>query len=192
MNASDVLRRITDALDRAGIQYMLTGSFASAYHGAPRSTQDIDFVIEASPEQLKTLIQSLPETQYYEDLTAALQAHRRQSMFNAIDLDSGWKVDFVLRKDRPFSKEEFSRRSQVTLHGVSIFVASAEDVIIAKLEWSELAQSQRQIEDVAAILKVRFDGLDKRYAEKWVEHLGLTKQWSDARRIAGLDPSAST
>jgi hypothetical protein len=94
---------------------MLTGSFASAYHGAPRSTQDIDFVIQATPEQLKILAQALPETQYYVDLTAALEAHRRQSMFNVIDLESGWKVDFVLRKSRPFSKEEFSRWSST--HG---------------------------------------------------------------------------
>ena len=74
MNAAEVLRRITAALDQAGIEYMLTGSFASAYHGAPRSTQDIDFVINATPAQLKALVQALPEAEYYVDLTAALEA----------------------------------------------------------------------------------------------------------------------
>ena len=39
----------------------------------------------------------------------------------------------------------------MNLHDIALFVASAEDVIIAKLEWSKMAQSQRQIEDVAAI-----------------------------------------
>jgi len=52
MSTSDVFQRITAALDRAGIAYMLSGSFASAYYGAPRSTQDIDLVIEATPAQL--------------------------------------------------------------------------------------------------------------------------------------------
>jgi hypothetical protein len=188
MNAAQVLRRITAALDDAKIEYMLTGSFASAYHGAPRSTQDIDFVIEATPEQLGTLVQALPEAQYYVDLTAAIEAHKRQSMFNLIDLDTGWKVDFVVRKSRPFSKEEFTRRRRVILHGISIFVASVEDVIIAKLEWSRLAQSQRQIEDVAAILRVRFDGLDRGYVEKWIEELGLNERWSEAQRVAALNP----
>jgi hypothetical protein len=36
--------RVIGALDRAGIRYMLTGSFASSYHGSPRATQDIDIV----------------------------------------------------------------------------------------------------------------------------------------------------
>ena len=186
MNAAEVLRRITAALDQAGIEYMLTGSFASAYHGAPRSTQDIDFVINATPAQLKALVQVLPEAEYYVDLTAALEAHKRQSMFNVIDIGGGWKIDFVLRKSRPFSQEEFARRHRVVLHGISIFVASVEDVIVAKLEWSKLAQSRRQIEDVAAILRVRRGGLDRHYLEKWIHELDLTKEWGEAQRSAGV------
>jgi len=50
MSASEVLQRIITALDRAGIAYMLTGSFASAHYGAPRSILDIDIVIVANPE----------------------------------------------------------------------------------------------------------------------------------------------
>ena len=186
MNVADVLRRITAALDNAKIEYMLTGSFASAYHGAPRSTQDIDFVIQATPEQLEVLVQFLPENQYYVDLTTALESRQRESMFNVVDLETGWKVDFVFRKSRPFSKEEFGRRRRVILHGISIFVASAEDVIVAKLEWSRLAKSLRQIEDVAALLRVRFDALDHGYVEKWIEQLDLSKQWEEAQEVAGL------
>ena len=61
MSIQDVLQRITSALDQAGITYMLTGSFASAYYGAARSTQDIDFVIQANSEQLRSFIEALPE-----------------------------------------------------------------------------------------------------------------------------------
>jgi hypothetical protein len=186
MNAADVLQRISAALHHAGVEYMLTGSFASAYHGAPRSTQDIDFVIQATLEQLKTLVQFLPENQYYVDLSTAVESHQRESMFNVIDLGSGWKVDFVFRKSRPFSEEEFGRRRRVILHGIPIFVASVEDVIVAKLEWSRLAQSHRQIEDVAALLRIRSDSLDRDYTEKWVERLHLSKQWDEAQRVAGL------
>jgi hypothetical protein len=59
MSVQEVFQRITAALDRAGIGYMLTGSFASAYYGAPRSTQDIDLVIEATPEQMRPFIHGL-------------------------------------------------------------------------------------------------------------------------------------
>ena len=186
MSASEVLRRIIAALDHAGIAYMLTGSFASAHHGAPRSTQDVDMVIAANPEQLRTFIQSLPTGEYYANLDAALESHKRESLFNVIDLATGWKIDLIIRKSRAFSQEEFGRRHLVNLQGLRLFVASAEDVVIAKLEWSKLAQSQRQIEDVATILRLRWESLDRAYLEKWVSELNLARKWSEAKAIAGI------
>jgi hypothetical protein len=186
MSVPEVFERITRSLDQAGIAYMLSGSFASAHYGIPRSTQDIDLVIEASTAQLRAFIEGLPASEYYADMGSALEAHERQSMFNVIDLATGWKVDLIIRKSRPFSQEEFRRRQRVSLHDVPLFVASAEDVVISKLEWAKLAQSQRQIEDAAAILRMRWDGLDHSYLEKWIAELDLTKEWKEARRVAGI------
>jgi hypothetical protein len=186
MSVSDVLVRIKSALNASGVAFMLSGSFASAYYGAPRSTQDIDFVIAASPGQLRAFVQSLPSDRYYVDLDEALEAHKRQSMFNVVDLGTGWKIDFIIRKSRAFSLEEFGRRQLVNVHDTPLFVASAEDVVIAKLEWSKLAQSQRQIEDVAAILRARWGSLDDSYVEKWIAELGLKKEWRDAQHAAGF------
>ena len=186
MSALDVLRGISSALDRAGIAYMLTGSFASAHHGAPRSTMDINMVIAANPEQLRAFVESLPSGEYYADLDAALEAHKRQSLFNVIDMATGWKIDLIIRKSRAFSQEELGRRQLVTVQGLALFVASAEDVAVAKLEWSKVAQSQRQIEDVATILRLRWDSLDRLCLEKWLD---LKQEWSDAKDIAGISES---
>jgi predicted nucleotidyltransferase len=186
MNISDVLRRITTALDQADVAYMLTGSFASAFYGSPRSTQDIDVIIEATPAQLSTFVDSLPVDEYYSDLDAALEAHKAESMFNVVDRSSGWKIDFIIRKSRPFSREEFRRRVRVYLEGVSLFIASAEDIVIAKLEWSKLAQSQRQIDDVASILRTRRETLDRSYIEKWTRELRVEAEWDKARLAAGI------
>jgi len=41
------------------------------------------------------------------------------------------------------------------LLGFQLFVASAEDVILAKLEWARMSDSERQIRDVAGILRTR-------------------------------------
>jgi hypothetical protein len=181
-----VLQIITTALDQNNVAYMLTGSFASAYYGTPRSTQDIDIIVEATPTQLRGFVQSLPVDQYYSDLDAALQAHQAESMFNVIDLTTGWKIDLIMRKSRPFSREEFLRRVLIHLQGVSVFVASAEDIVVAKLEWSKLAQSQRQIDDVAAILRARRETLDHSYIEKWTTELDLENEWDKARGAAGI------
>lgn len=186
MSVPDVFRRITAALEKADIGYMVTGSFASAHYGSPRSTQDIDLVIEATAEQLRALVGALPKNEYYVELDVALRAYQNRSLFNGIDLATGWKIDFIIRKSRPFSMEEFRRRQQVRLHGVDLYVATAEDTIISKLEWAKLGQSQRQIQDAAAILRVQWDTLDRTYLLNWVNELGLKSQWDDALRSAQM------
>jgi hypothetical protein len=186
MTIPDIFRRITTALERADIGYMLTGSFASTHYGVLRSTQDIDLVIEATPAQLRTFVEALADEEYYADLNAALEAHKRQTMFNVIDLATGWKLDLIIRKSRPFSQEEFRRRQRISLHDVPLFVASVEDVVISKLEWAKLAQSRRQIEDVAAVLKVRRDVLDQAYLSHWTKELDIKKEWDEAKRAAGI------
>ncbi len=186
MSLPDVFRRITAALDQAGIAYMLTGSFASAHYGAPRSTQDIDLVIEATAPQLRAFVECLPSDEYYVDLDAALEAHNRESLFNVIDMTAGWKIDMIFRKSRRFSGEEFGRRHPINVQGLRLFVASVEDVIVAKLEWARLANSQRQIEDVAAVLRLQSEALDRPYLERWISELGLNEQWKIAKRTAGL------
>lgn len=100
MSATEVLQRIVAALDRSEIQYMLTRPFASAHHGAPRATLDIDTVVAANPDKLRTLARLLPDTQYCMDIDAAIEADRRQSPFNVIDLASGWKIDLIIRSPR--------------------------------------------------------------------------------------------
>ena len=180
MTAEDVFSRVTGALERAGIAHMLTGSFASSYYGVPRTTQDIDFVIAPTTDQLRSLL--LPATEYYFDLNAALDAQRREGLFNIIDLATGWKIDFIIRKSRPFSLEEFGRRLVVEFEGMHLSVATAEDVLIAKLEWAKRGGSQRQLEDAAGILRIRSGNLDRKYIENWVRELKLEKPWEAVRR----------
>lgn len=196
MNVQDVFQRLAVTLDRAGIAYMVTGSFASAYHGVPRATQDIDIVIEAAPDQLRTLIDLLPENEYYVDADAAMSARSHESLFNIVDLATGWKIDLIVRKSRPFSEEEFRRRRKINMSGVEVFVASAEDVIISKLEWSKLSQSSRQIEDAAAILRMRWESLDQTYLQKWIATLGLgingmrPAVWQGLRKVSWIRSSS--
>jgi hypothetical protein len=186
MTANDVFRRVVGALEQVGIPYMLTGSFASSYHGAPRATQDIDVVVAATPAQLRALVALLPPTDYYVDEGAAMQAQRDEGQFNIIDLATGWKVDLIVRKARPFSLEEFERREVVDFQGMPLAIATIEDVLIAKLEWAKLGQSQRQIEDAARLLRIRADELDREYLARWIARLGLQEQWAAACRAADL------
>ncbi len=180
----DLLERLVQLLDASGVPFMIAGSFASAAHGLPRTTQDIDVVIDPpSHRELDALVKSMAPDRYYVDADAARDALRRRSMFNVVDQTSGWKVDFIVRKDRPFSQDEFARRMKLTLLGVPVFVASAEDTIVAKLEWSKLSGgSERQGRDVAGIVATIGSELDLPYIERWVRDLDLTDEWLAARK----------
>lgn len=178
MSLADALRRVVEALDQAGIPYMLTGSVAGTAHGLSRATQDVDIVIDPSSATLDRFVGSLDPAAYYVDLDAARDALARRSMFNVIDLASGWKIDCIVRKERPFSREELARRRPAAIAGVTVMVASPEDVIVSKLEWAQMSASERQLEDVAGIVAVAGDGLDRAYLEKWIAILGLASAWA--------------
>ena len=186
MTGPAILQNVGRALDAAGIPFMLTGSFASAYHGAGRATMDVDLVIDPTPAQLRALIGGLPGGAWYASLDAALEASEHESRFNVIDLATGWKVDLIIRKSRPFSRVEFDRRIVIEFEGFRLAVATVEDVILAKLEWAKLGGSARQLEDVAALLTVRSADIDRTYLERWIEELGITSQWEAASRLAGM------
>jgi hypothetical protein len=184
MNVEKVLEVLQKALDAAGVPYMVTGSFASSAHGEPRASKDIDVVIAPTREQLVELIRHFPNDQYYALEDDALEAFAHQSMFNIVDFAHGWRVDLIVKKARPFSDEEFSRRQYVEFAGFRLSMATPEDVLISKLEWAKAGESQRQIEDAAGIIRVQAGNLDISYIERWVRELELSEQWAAAKSRA--------
>lgn len=170
----DFVARLTEALKSAGIPHMVVGSNASSLWGAPRATHDLDLVIDPTEEQLDGLVASLGPG-WYADASAARAALRQRSMFNVIDTATGWKADLIIRKDRPFSREEFARRKLRNLLGRELPVASAEDVMLTKLEWARRSGSERQLSDVREIVAMQGHRLDLDYLRRWARELRLAE-----------------
>lgn len=177
MSAAGLLRVVAAHLESAGIPFMLTGSVAAAFHGAGRATMHIDLVIDATRDQLRALVASLAAPDLYVSADAAMEALERESMFNVVDTTTGWKADLIIRKSRPFSQVEFARRRGFELEGTALWVATLEDLIVAKLDWVKLGASARQIEDVVAMLKVAAGAVDGAYLDRWITELDLAAQW---------------
>lgn len=174
----ELLAKVVEALDSAGIDHMVTGSFASTFHGEPRMTRDIDIVIDPDETSIVVFAEQFdPASFYMSDATAATT---RRDMFNVIEITTGWKVDLIIRKDRPFSAEEFRRRLPVVIGGVATYVASAEDTILSKLEWSHRSGSERQMHDVVAVIQVQRQHLDLDYLEHWATELGIAEPLHEA------------
>ena len=178
-----VLFHVVRALERLDVPHMVTGSVASSYHGRPRSTHDADIVIDPTPDQLEALVRSLLDAGFYVDDERAKDALRRRLQFNVIETRSAFKIDLIVRKDRPFSREELGRRQAAELSpGVPVALASPEDTILSKLEWAKKAgRSEKQIEDAAGVLAVN-PGVDRAYLERWARELGVLDLW---REITG-------
>jgi hypothetical protein len=181
------LRAVVEILEDSGVPHMLTGSLASAYYAAPRATQDVDLVIDIDPVALDRVVARLREAGYYVDQGAARQALESKGQFNAIDPVGGWKVDLIIKKDRLFSRTEFDRRTAASLLGVEVSLASLEDVLLAKLEWSQLGDSELQRRDVVQLLERSGDRLNLSYVERWVGDLGLSGEWEDAKARAQFE-----
>jgi hypothetical protein len=175
------LAEMVALLDSADIPHMLVGSFASTYHSWPRSTQDIDLVIDPPHGAIETFIASVPVDDWYLPYDIARVAVRERSQFNVIDHRTAWKVDLIVRKDRPFSRSEFDRRTDAIVSGVRVSVASREDTILAKLEWARLGASDRHVEDARAVLHAG-SAVDDAYLDLWAPELGVEDLLERARQ----------
>ena len=184
MTQEEVVGRVVDALEGLGVAYMVAGSFASNFHGVPRMTQDADLVVEIDERGVLGLVRAL-ENDFYVSEEAAREAVRLRRLFNAIHLATGFKVDLVVKKDRPFSDAELARRTRGMLAGRPVSFASAEDTILTKLEWARDAGSDRQLSDALGIIQIQGGSLDWPYLEKWADDLGVRDALENARRGAG-------
>jgi hypothetical protein len=167
------LGEIIRALDDIGIAYMVCGSLGSSFHGQPRATNDVDLVIAPTRPQLEALVEALVP-RFYADRGAALDALTKGGSFNVIEGQTGWKADLIPLRDRPFSRAEFARRRKADILGMSLYVVSAEDAILSKLEWARKGASERQIRDAAGIVATQGTGLDREYLDTWARELGVT------------------
>jgi len=167
---NDFLKKLVKALDNCSIPYMLSGSFSSSFYGQPRATQDADIIIATTEEQLIAFVKSLSDDYYVSDDTAR-EALKNNSMFNVIDIQNSWKADFIIRKDRPFSREEFRRRRKANIMGLAVWIVSPEDIILSKLEWAKKSESGQQFLDALGVATVQYDRLDRDYLYKWAKEL---------------------
>lgn len=175
--SSEITLLVIAALDKLGIRYLIGGSFASSIYGEPRATRDADIVADLKPEHVDLLCDLLePEFSVSrEDILNALEYRRS---FNVIHYQSLFKVDIFIPKNRQFEEQEFQRRAlHVLAHDPErrAYVASAEDIILAKLDWYRQGNeaSDQQWRDITGIFKANQDRLDISYMNRTAAELGV-------------------
>ena len=175
-----VLALVTSRLEDAGIAYMVTGSVAVSLYAEPRMTRDVDLVVELQPADTERLV-AMFGAEFSCDADRIRDAITRQSIFNLIHTAAVVKIDVIVRKDSPYREEEFRRRRRAEISGVRMWVVSAEDLILSKLDWARHSRSELQLRDVRNVI-VAQPALDWPYVDAWAKRLGLLDLLGEVRR----------
>jgi hypothetical protein len=174
-----VLKLVAQTLDGAGLAYMVSGSTAMNYYAQPRMTRDIDVVVELSASDAPRIAQ-LFGRDFYLDVDAIADAIARPGMFNLIHTAFVIKVDFIVRKDARYRREEFSRRRSVQVEDFTLSLVTAEDLILSKLDWARDSRSELQLGDVRNLI-ASVPQLDWPYVERWARVLGIEDLLGEVR-----------
>jgi hypothetical protein len=175
-------------MERAHVPYFLGGSLASSLQGEPRSTNDIDFVVDLRAPQVQPLMDALG-ADFDVDEEALREAVARRSSWNIFHIPSLTKVDLFILRPGPFDESEFSRRTRTTLppDGRGLYIKSPEDTVLRKLMWFRDGgeSSTSQWRDIVQVLRVSAGKLDASYLDEWAERLGVAPLLAKARAAAG-------
>lgn len=172
-----VTQKVIKAFNQLGIPYLIGGSFASTVYGDARSTMDADLVADIQPSQIPSLVTLLGD-EFYISAEMILDAIQHTSNFNLVHLETMFKVDVFLLKRRPYDLIQMERRVAQSLGDGpedQAYFCTAEDIILAKLEWYRLGDqvSERQWRDILGVLNLQSDRLDYDYLKKWASALGV-------------------
>jgi hypothetical protein len=168
----EVLQFVIEKLEKHNIEHMVTGSFASNFYGVPRTTYDADIVISTDYERLKKFADEI-KNEFYIDLDMIQEALSHNSIFNIIHYETGFKIDFIIRKEGQYYQNEFERRKAYKIGNKSIYFTSPEDTIISKLIWSKESNSEKQFRDAVGVAKIQKETLDFEYLKFWADKMDV-------------------
>lgn len=187
-NPLAVTQLVTQLLDEIAVPYFVVGSLASSLYGVSRSTMDVDIVADLKVENVSIFVEGLKDDFYVDDdmIRAALA---NNISFNLLHTDSMFKVDIFTPKPRAFDQSQFERRVLQKINKTDekkIFFASAEDTILAKLEWYRLGGevSDLQWRDILGVLKTQKEHLDNEFLVEWAEQIGVSDLLKKAREAS--------
>ena len=181
MPEADLIGLFAVPIAKAGLPYMVTGATAAILYGQPRTTNDLDVVIELKAADLPRLRAAFPESDYYLPPDEVIEVELRRTQrahLNALHHDSGFKADLYPMGSDALHQWAFPRRRPVAHRGQQISFAPPEYVILRKLEYFREGGSTKHVTDIRAMLDVSGDTLDRSALDEWIARLGLQPEWA--------------
>lgn len=184
---------VLDAFNAADITYLVGGAVALWAWGEPRTTADLDLVIDLPIDAMAVLSSELEQRAMLVPVDIMLDLlieDRADLPINAIHMTSGYKAEMFLLKPGDALREAGLRRRRLVDLGPAlgeVYVHSPEDLILNKLRFYRISQQTKHVRDIASIVLNQAEALDMAYIESWVQTLNLSDEWQEIQqRIAEL------
>jgi hypothetical protein len=169
---------VARVLEEHDVRYVVGGSLASSISGEPRSTLDVDLVVELGDEKVAEVVDALGQ-EFYSDIEGIRRAIREKSSANLLHLATSIKVDLFVKGGSPIDEEQMDRRRRLKVAADPdryLFVYTPEDILLQKLRWYRMGSevSDRQWRDVLGIIMVQGTALDLAYLHRAAEVLKVS------------------
>ena len=177
-------RRLIQLLEQLQVSYAIGGSVAAMIYSEPRSTIDIDLMMQADLPIIELVVNAIEKWEVYVDPLETIIEFNLPSQLpiNVMDGTIGVKADIYIARSVGFDQSAMSRKQRKQLYRNPDFDAwflSPEDVILYKLDYFRQSEgvSQKHPIDIAKMLGVIGDQLDFDYLDHWARELSVLDLW---------------
>lgn len=189
MAPDELLRHLVEALEALDLRYAIGGSMASIVYGEPRATLDIDVVVDLAARDAARLKDSLEPHGFVLDDRAARDAIRDRRQFKVLHPESGMKVDVFVMGDVVERSQIERRRRLAALPGLTATFSPPEELIVKKLEYHASGGGDKHLRDIASMLVISGEEIDRERIEARVGDTGLEAAWKAVLEAVESDDS---
>ncbi len=183
MSQFELLKKVILFLNETNTDYMLTGSIVSSFQGEPRSTHDIDMIIQISIQTADRLLQHFPAPEFYIDKETTFKNIEANQLFKLLNTTTGDKIDFYPLPNNEYEITRFRRKILEEFNDLKVWITTPEDTILSKLRWCKLSNgSEKQFKDALHVYELQKDILDISYITHWANILGIIELFERLKR----------